>query len=82
MPVNLADFPAATLARYGIEAHHPGAFLVSLLELDRIEVCTAARRVRVRVRQPPLDAAAYIAVLERCSLPSTAAGLHVLHTLL
>ena len=78
MPVNLADFPAATLARYGIEAHHPDAFLVSLLELDRIEVCTAVRRVR----QPPLDVAAYLTVLERCGLPSTAASLHALHTLL
>ena len=79
---NLTDFPAATLAWYSIEAHHPDAFLVSLLELDRIEVCAAARRVRARLRQPPLDVAAYLAVLERCGLPSTAASLRAMHTLL
>jgi predicted nucleic acid-binding protein len=79
---NLTDFPAAILAPYGIEAHHPDAFLLSLVELDRLEVCAAARRVRARLRQPPLDVAAYLAVLERCGLPATAASFRTTQTLL
>lgn len=79
---NLADFPPATLARYGMEAQHPDAFLVSLLERDRAEVCAAARRVRARLRQPPLDVVAYLAALERCGQPATAASLRTMPTLL
>jgi predicted nucleic acid-binding protein len=79
---NLADFPAATLARYGMEAWHPDAFLVSLMERDHAEVCAAARRVRARLRQPPLDVPAYLAALERCGLRATAAGLRALQALL
>jgi hypothetical protein len=79
---NLADFPAATLAQYGMEAQHPDVFLGTLWELDSAEVCAAARRVRARLRQPPLDVVAYLAVLARCGLPTTAARLRTLHTLL
>ena len=78
---NLADFPAATLAQYGITARHPDAFLGDLLALDSVEVCAAARRVRARLRQPPLDVAAYLAALERCGLPAMAASLRAMPTL-
>lgn len=79
---NLADFPTATLAPYGMEARHPDAFLSDLLARDSTEVSAAARRVRARLRQPPLDVGAYLAVLERCGLPATAVGLRALSTLL
>jgi predicted nucleic acid-binding protein len=79
---NLADFPAATLAQYGMEAQHPDVFLGTLLELDSVEVCAAARRVRARLRQPPLDIPAYLAALERCGLRATAASLRGMSTLL
>jgi hypothetical protein len=46
-------------------------------ELDSAEVCAAARRVRARLRQPPLDVAVYLAALERSGLPGTAGSLHV-----
>jgi predicted nucleic acid-binding protein len=82
MTFNLVDFPAATLALYGIEAQHPDTFLSSLLDVDTAEVCAAARRVRARLRQPPLDVAAYLAALERSSLPITAASFRALQALL
>src|SRR5262249_58445975 len=78
----LADFPTATLAQYGIEAQHPDTFLDALLEIDPAEVGAAARRVRARLRRPPLEVVAYLAVLERCGLSATAAGLRAMHTLL
>ena len=79
---NLADFPARILAPYGIEAQHPDVFLGSLLELDSAEVCAAARRVRARLRQPPLDVAAYLMALERSGMPGTAGTLRMFQTLL
>lgn len=79
---NLADFPAAILAPYGLEAQHPDRFFGSLLDLDSAAVCAAARRVRARLRLPPLDVVAYLAALKRCGLPATAASLRALQTLL
>jgi len=75
---NLTDFPASTLGQYGMEASHPDAFLGALLDLDQAEVSAAVRRVRARLRQPPLDVAAYLAALERSGLPATAARLRTM----
>jgi hypothetical protein len=75
---NLTDFPAVRLAPYGIEASHPDAFLGALLDMDQAKVGAAARRVRARLRQPPLDVAAYLAALERSGLPATAASLRAM----
>jgi hypothetical protein len=79
---NLSDFPAAILAPYGIEARHPDAFLSALLEQHREEVVAAACRVRARLRLPPLDVVAYLAALERCGLPTTAASFREMSALL
>ena len=75
---NLTDFPAVTLVQYGIEASHPDAFLGALVDMDQAEVGAAARRVRARLRQPPLDVAAYLAALEHSGLPATAASLRAM----
>jgi predicted nucleic acid-binding protein len=49
---NLTDFPAATLARFDIEALHPDDFLVGLLDLAPGVVCAAVKRVcKTRPRQ-------------------------------
>ena len=40
---NLKDFPAETLARYGIEAQHPDAFVTALIELDALAVVGAEK---------------------------------------
>ncbi|MGE3541544.1 MAG: PIN domain-containing protein [Candidatus Tectimicrobiota bacterium] len=79
---NLTDFPTNTLAHYGMEAQHPDRFLCALLAVKTPEVCAAACRVRARLRNPPLDVAAYLAVLERCGLLATASSLYALSSLL
>ncbi len=79
---NLWDFPASTLARYGLEAQHPDMFLGSLMEQDPVAVCAAVRRIRARLRHPPLDVPAYLATLGRSGVPALANRLLALQAFL
>ncbi len=72
---NLTDFPAAALARFDIEARHPDDFLVDLLDLAPGAVCTAVKRQREGLRNPPKTAPELLAALEGNGLPQTVARL-------
>lgn len=72
---NLGDFPAADLARYGVEAQHPDAFVVHLLSLDEARVLSSIKAVRARLRKPSMTAEDYLAMLERQTLPQAVAWL-------
>lgn len=48
----LADFPAAELSKYGIEAQHPDEFIKHLLDLAPQIVCGAAKRQRESLKNP------------------------------
>ena len=69
---NLADFPAAELARFNIEAIHPDDFLTFQADLDLAVVLSAAKAVRARLNSPRKSAAEYLATLQTMSLPKTA----------
>ena len=73
--MNLKDFPAATLAPYGIEAKHPDAFIMELIDLDGGAVVAAAHEHRVSLRSPPKTVQAYLDSLERQGLIHTVATL-------
>lgn len=66
---NLKDFPPAALLPYGIEAQHPDLFITSLLEFDPAPICSAVKRHRQSLRNPPKNVADYLATLERQGLP-------------
>ena len=72
---NLNDFPSQTLAKFGIETQHPDQFIAHLLDLAPSEVCTAAKRQRESLKNPPKTVAEYLATLEAAGLPQTVAGL-------
>lgn len=72
---NLDDFPADVLGKYGIEALHPDDFLTSQLELAPHLVCTAAKRQRESLKNPPLTVEQYLASLERQGLAQTVSAL-------
>lgn len=65
---NLKDFPDEALYPYDIEAQHPDDFILYLLDLQPIRVCTAAERHRQRLRNPPMDAEQYLASLAKQGL--------------
>lgn len=70
---NIADYPAATLAPFGITAIHPDAFAIQLLPTGLVAV-TAAHH-RASLTRPPLTPAEYRESLIRNGLPATAAAL-------
>ncbi|MBB6253490.1 PIN domain-containing protein [Nitrospirillum iridis] len=72
---NLADFPEAALAPYGIEALHPDDFLLNQMSLDPAAFCTAVAKVRARLKNPPYSVEDYLATLTRQGLVATAGEL-------
>jgi predicted nucleic acid-binding protein len=72
---NLKDFPEENLARFEIEACHPDDFLVSLFDLAPGLVCTAVKRQREGLRNPPRSAGELLATLENQGLSQTVARL-------
>ena len=72
---NLPHFPSEHLARYGIEAQHPDAFLTHLIDLAPGPVCAAARTHRLRLKKPPKTVTEYLETLEHQSLSQFVAHL-------
>lgn len=72
---NLKDFPPTVLERYGIEAIHPDEFVARLWDEQPEAVVEAARLQRAGLKNPPKSAVDYLATLEQCQLPETAARL-------
>lgn len=72
---NLADFPHAAIAPYGIDAQHPDQFLVHQFDLARDHVCAVVHDLRSGLRNPPRSAEEYLATLEKHGLQEFAAAL-------
>ena len=65
---NTRDFPENALEPFGIEAQHPDDFLVYQFDLAQAKVCTAIKRLRARLRSPPMSIDEYITCLARQQL--------------
>lgn len=72
---NLQDFPKATVNPYRIEVQHPDEFLSNHLKLTPGIFCESVRKVRARLKAPPLSVGDYLANLSKQELVATAAEL-------
>lgn len=72
---NLRDFPAVAIARYGVEAQHPDEYLTNHLNLAPGPFCAAVRKVRARLKNPPIMAPDYLAILASQGLVALAGEL-------
>lgn len=72
---NLKDFPADTLAPFGVEAVHPDEFVVRLLAEQTELVCEAVQRQRANLKRPAKTVEELLATFVQCGLPRTAAAL-------
>ncbi len=72
---NLSDFPPDALAKYGIEVQHPDEFINQLLDHAPNVVCSAVRRQRASLKNPPKSVAEFLESLKRAGLIQTALGL-------
>ena len=69
--VNLGDFPAERLDRWGIEAQHPDEFLTHQFHLSQPAFLQAVRTVRLRLKRPPKSAEDYLDTLRAQGLLAT-----------
>lgn len=72
---NLKDFPADTLGEFSIEAIHPDDFLFYQLELSAPLFCSALKRMRKSLRNPPKTAEELLLILRKQELPQTCLAL-------
>ena len=72
---NLRDFPAAADSPFQIEAIHPDDFLFALIELGVDTVCSAMKRQRESLRNPPVTVDGLLATLESQGLPHSVLAL-------
>jgi len=79
---NLKDFPPEALQSYGIEAQHPDAFVLDLLDRDHRKVCEAARRQRRSLKNPPQTIDEYLLNLANQQLIQTRSRLQIYGDLL
>jgi hypothetical protein len=70
---NLSDFPSAVLSLLGLEAVHPDAFLLDLLDLSPSTVLRAVREQAAHAMRPPLTPKDLASVLGRAGVPGFAA---------
>ncbi|POQ98381.1 toxin-antitoxin system, toxin component, PIN family protein [Alkalispirochaeta sphaeroplastigenens] len=79
---NSKDFPPGELMKYDLEAVHPDAFLIQQFHLSEAKLVGSARKVRNRLKNPPLSAEDYLSTLEKQGLPQTVALLRSFLSLL
>lgn len=72
---NLADFPDATLAPFGIEAQHPDEFITHLIDLAPARACEAVRACHQNLKRPPKTVDEYLDTLLRQELPHSVAAI-------
>ena len=75
---NLRDFPLEKLEKYGIEAVHPDAFIVSLIEEDARMVAEALKNQQSALKNPPQTLQEILATLEKNGLKRTVEQLRLL----
>lgn len=72
---NLSDFPRETLSKYGIDAQNPDEFVMHLIDLAPNLVCSAAKKQRESLKNPPLAVEQFLTSLERQGLAQTVTAL-------
>ncbi len=69
--VNLRDFPADSLDRWGIEAQHPDEFLTHQFHLSQPVFLQAVKTVHLRLKKPPKSVEDYLDTLRAHGLLAT-----------
>lgn len=72
---NLKDFPKPVLDRYQLDLIHPDDFVFNQLGINDAAVLVSVQRCRLRLKNPPRNAAEYLDTLERQGLPKTVSRL-------
>lgn len=79
---NTKDFPVDELRKYDLEAIDPDEFIVQQFHLSEAKLVGSARKVRNRLKNPPLSADEYLNTLEKQRLPKSVALLRRFRSLI
>jgi hypothetical protein len=80
-PAPLRDL-LVQLAKYDIEPQHPDDFISCQFDLNPPTVCSAIKKLRQRLQNPPRTLPEYIETIERQELPRTAGRMRQFDNLL
>jgi hypothetical protein len=72
---NLKDFPQSVLAEYGIEALHPDEFVYYQIDLSPAITCSAIKKQRESLKNPPKTKDEFLAILHKQQMPQTVSAL-------
>jgi hypothetical protein len=75
---NERDFPAETLAGFGLRVQSPDQFICDLISKDGAAVCHALNAQRTLLKKPPMSMEELLVILERAGLPLTVSWLREL----
>ncbi len=72
---NLKDFPENALLKQDIQAQHPDEFISHLIDLSPGVVCSAVKRMRIDLKNPPCNVGQLFCTLEGLGLVQTVSAL-------
>jgi predicted nucleic acid-binding protein len=68
---NMKDFPLSEISKYDVEAQDPDTFIMHLLDIDTGAVCSAVKRQRSNLKNPPKNVSEFLEILASHRLPQT-----------
>lgn len=77
---NLKDFPREKLEPYGVEAVHPDAFVLDLIDLAPGAVLVVTQEQAAALKNPPMSLDEVLDILERNGIPRSVAELRRLRS--
>lgn len=72
---NLKDFPVEELAKYDVEVIHPDNFIHYQIDLNPAVACSAIKRQRESLKNPPKTQQEFLDILIKQQLPKTVSEL-------
>ena len=72
---NLKDFPSEKLNPYGVEAVHPDAFVLDLIDLAPGAILVGAQEQAPALKNPPMSLDEVLDIVERNGIPRSVAEL-------
>jgi len=79
---NLKDFPQEALSPFNLFAEHPDQFIGNLFDLAPPQVAAEVKKLRARLKNPPLTVDELLDIYLKAGLPEVAAGLATMRDLL
>lgn len=72
---NSKDFPESDVASYGIDVLHPDDFIYYQIDMAPPVCCSAIKKQRLALKNPPINVDDFLAILQKQQLPQSVSKL-------